>query len=296
MRVLIVGPGYVGLALGKELVQRGHEVFGLRRSGDASGELLSAGLHPLVGDITRPETLLDLPARFDWVVNCVSSTHGGADDYRRVYLQGARNLLARLDHTPPAKFVYTSSTGVYGQNDGSLVDETAPTEPPNETSRVLVETERVFLEAARKRNFPAVVLRVAGIYGPGRGWWFKQFLAGEARIEGEGLRTLNMIHRDDVAGCIIAALERGKPGEIYNAADDEPVTQRDFFAWLAVKLNRPLPPSAPEDVEVSRKRGVTNKRITNRKLKAELGYAFRYPTFREGYAEEIMLLGDGRKS
>ena len=294
MRVLIVGPGYVGLALGRQLVRRGHEVFGLRRSGDASGELHAAGIHPLVGDITRPETLLDLPSQFDWVVNCVSSSYGGAEEYRRVYLQGARNLLARLAQTPPAKCVYTSSSSVYGQNDGSLVDETAPTKPPNETSRVLVETERVFLAAAREWNFPAVVLRVAGIYGPGRGWWFKQFLAGEARIEGEGRRTLNMIHRDDVAGCIIAALERGQPGEIYNAVDDEPVTQRDFFAWLAANLNRPMPPSAPEDAETSRKRGVTNKRITNRKLKAELGYAFRYPTFREGYAEEITRLEDGR--
>jgi nucleoside-diphosphate-sugar epimerase len=287
MRVLIIGPGYVGLALGRELVRRGHEVSGLRRSGDASGELQAAGLHTLVGDITRPETLLALPSQFDWVVNCVSSSHGGAEDYRRIYLQGARNLIAWLERTPPAKFVHTSSTGVYGQNDGSLVDETAPTDPPNETSRVLIVTERVYLEAARQRNFPAVVLRVAGIYGPGRGWWLKQFLAGEARIEGEGLRTLNMIHRDDVAGCIIAALERGKPGEIYNAVDDEPVTQRDFFAWLAAKLNRSLPPSVSEDADASRKRGVTNKRITNRKLKAELGYAFRYPTFREGYAEEV---------
>jgi len=93
-----------------------------------------------------------------------------------------------------------------------------------------------------------------------------------------------------VIGCIIAALERGRPGEIYNAVDDEPVTQRDFFAWLAAKLNRPMPPSAPEDAEMSRKRGVTNKRLSNRKLKAELGYAFRYPTFREGYGAEIKLL------
>lgn len=287
MRVLIIGPGYVGLALAKELVQRAHEVFALRRSPDATGELQSAGIHLLVGDITRPETLLDLPSKFDWVVNCVSSSHGGADDYRRVYLQGARNLLAWLGSTRPAKLVYTSSTGVYGQNDGSLVDETAPTAPPNETSRVLVETERVYVEAAQKQNFPAVILRVAGIYGPGRGWWFKQFLAGEARLEGEGHRSLNMIHRDDVAGCIIAALERGQPGEIYNAVDDEPVTQRDFFVWLAAKLNRTLPPSAPEDADLSRKRGVTNKRISNQKLKAELGYTFHYPTFREGYSVEI---------
>jgi len=290
MRVLIVGPGYVGLALGKQLVQRGHEVFSLSRSGDPSGELQSAGLQALAGDITRPETLQSLPVQFDWVVNCVASSHGGAEDYRRVYLQGAQNLLAWLKPTPPARFIYTSSTSVYGQNDGSLVDETSPTEPLNETSRVLLETERLLIEAARKQNFPAVVLRVAGIYGPGRGWWFKQYLSGEARIEGDGSRTLNMIHRDDVAGCIIAALERGQPGKIYNAVDNEPVTQRDFFAWLADKLNRPMPPNTPEDAETSRKRGVTNKRITNAKLKKELGYTFRYPTFREGYAAEIQTL------
>ena len=94
MRVLIIGPGYVGLALGKELAQRGHEVFGLRRSGDASGELQAAGIHPLVGDITRPETLLDLPSQFDWVVNCVSSSYGGADDYRRVYLRSSTSSTA----------------------------------------------------------------------------------------------------------------------------------------------------------------------------------------------------------
>jgi nucleoside-diphosphate-sugar epimerase len=284
MRVLIVGPGYIGLPLGAELVRRGNEVFGLRRSGDANGELKAAGLTSLAADITEPKSLAALPPRFDWVVNCVSSTHGSVEDYRRVYLQGARNLLEWLASSPPARFVYTSSTGVYGQNDGSLVDESAPTEPPTETSRVLLETERVFLAAARERGFPAVVLRVAGIYGPGRGWWLRQFLAGEARLEGEGRRTLNMIHRDDVVGCIVAALQLGRPGEIYNAVDDAPVVQRDFFAWLAAKLNRPLPPSVPEDSEATRKRGVTNKRLSNAKLKAELGYAFRYPTFREGYA------------
>ena len=287
MRVLIVGPGYVGLPLGVELIRRGHEVSGLRRSETASDGLQAIGIKPLVGDITRLESLLELPAQFDWVVNCVSSTHGGAEDYRRVYLEGARNLVEWLAPMPPAKLVYTSSTGVYGQNDGSLVDETAPTEPPTETSCVLVETERVFLAAACERNFPAVVLRVAGIYGPGRGWWLKQFLAGEARIEGEGRRILNMIHRDDVIGSIIAALERGQRGEIYNAVDDEPVAQGDFLAWIAAKLNRPVPPTVSEDAETSRKRGVTNKRISNRKLKAELGYSFKYPTFREGYATAV---------
>ncbi|MEY4387098.1 MAG: hypothetical protein RLY20_2381 [Verrucomicrobiota bacterium] len=285
MRALIVGPGYVGLPLGRQLVERGHAVFALSRSGDPSGELHKAGIKPLTGDITQPATLDALPPQYDWVVNCVSSSHGDAEDYRQVYLQGAHHLIAWLAKTPPAKFVYTSSTGVYGQNDGSLVDETSQTEPPTETSRVLVQTEQVFLAAAREQKLPAIVVRVAGIYGPGRSYYLRQFLAGEARIEGEGRRTLNMIHRDDVAGGIIAALERGRAGEIYNVVDNEPVTQRDFFAWLAAKLNSPLPSSVPEVADTLRKRGVTNKRISNSKLKAELEYTFRYPTFREGYAD-----------
>jgi nucleoside-diphosphate-sugar epimerase len=293
MRVLIIGPGYVGMTLAAQLAQSGHEVFALSRTADRAEALSAVGVQALVGDITDPASLVALPTAFDWVVNCVSSTHGGVEDYQRVYLAGARNLIRWLAGSPLRKFVYTSSTGVYGQNDGSLVDETALTEPPTETSRVLVATEREFLAAARENNFPVVILRVAGIYGPGRGWWFKQFLAGEARLEGEGRRMLNMIHRDDVAGCAMAALERGRPGEIYNAVDDEPVTQRDFFVWLAGQVGKPMPPSVPEDPDAPRKRGVTHKRITNAKLKRELGYHFKFPTFREGYAAELRALGRG---
>ena len=293
MRVLIIGPGYVGMTLAAQLAQSGHEVFALSRTTDRAEALSAMGVRALVGDITDPASLVALPTAFDWVVNCVSSTHGGVEDYQRVYLAGARNLIRWLAGSPLRKFVYTSSTGVYGQNDGSLVDETALTEPPTETSRVLVATEREFLAAAREHNFPVVILRVAGIYGPGRGWWFKQFLAGDARLEGEGRRMLNMIHRDDVAGCAMAALERGRPGEIYNAVDDEPVTQRDFFLWLAAKVGKPMPPSVPEDPDAPRKRGVTHKRITNAKLKRDLGYHFKFPTFREGYAAELRALGRG---
>ena len=149
--------------------------------------------------------------------------------------------------SPLKKFVYTSSTGVYGQNDGSLVTETSPAEPETETAKVLVETEKVLLAAAREKKFPAVILRVAGIYGPERGYLLKQYLRNEARIEGKGGRILNMIHRDDLIGVIIAALESGRAGEIYNAVDDEPVTQFNFFEWLAGTLGKDLPPSATAD-------------------------------------------------
>jgi nucleoside-diphosphate-sugar epimerase len=294
MRVLIVGCGYVGVPLGVELVRLGHDVFGLRRSPDAESELKAADIQPLIGDVTRPETLAKLPRDFDLVVNCVAAG-GNADDYREVYLEGTRNLIEWLAPNPPKKFVYTSSTSVYAQNDGSQVDESSPTEPLAETSKILVATEKVLLAAVAERKFPAVILRVAGIYGPDRGHWFKQFLRNEATLNGDGARFLNMIHRDDVAGCIIAALQNGQPGEIYNAADDEPVCQLHFFEWLARTLHKPMPASEPENAEVTRRRGVTNKRVSNRKLKMELGHPFKYPTFREGYSAELLRLDRARK-
>ncbi len=287
VRVLIVGCGYVGLPLGAELARQGHEVFGLRRSASTESALKAAGIRPLSGDITRAEELAALPRGYDWVVNCVAASGGGVEEYREVYLRGTRNLLEWLSSEPPEKCVYTSSTSVYGQNDGSLVEETSPSEAASETGKILVETERVLLQAARHRGFPAVILRLAGIYGPERGYWFRQFLKDEARIEGTGSRLLNMIHRDDAVGAIIAALEKGRPGEVYNVADDEPVTQRAFFQWLAEALGKALPPTVPEDPLAVRRRGVSNKRISNRKLKTELGYQLKYPTFRQGYAAEV---------
>jgi len=288
MKCLIVGCGYVGLPLGTELARLGHEVFGLRRH-PAEEALKTAGIHPLIADITRPETLAPLPREFDWVVHCVAAG-GDAENYRRIYLQGTRELVAWLAVSPPKKFAYTSSTSVYGQTDGSQVKESSPAEPVAETARVLVETEQLLLEAFRQRQFPAVILRVAGIYGPDRGHWFKQFLKNEARMEGDGSRWLNMIHRDDVAGCLLAALKSGRAGEIYNAVDDEPVTQANFFQWLAATVGKYPPPAAPENPEENRKRGVTNKRVLNRRLKMELGYRFKYPNFRQGYNAEILRL------
>jgi len=294
MRVLIVGCGYVGVPLGAELVRLGHEVFGLRRNPAAAAELPAAGIQPLVGDVTRPATLAKLPHDFDWVVNCVAAG-GDAENYRQIYLEGTRHLIDWLAPDPPEKFVYTSSTSVYGQNDGAQVKESSPTEPLAETSKILVETERVLLAAVAERKFPAVILRVAGIYGPDRGHWFKQFLKDAAHIEGDGSRCLNMIHRDDLVGCIVAALKNGRAGEIYNAVDDEPVSQLHFFQWLAQAVDKPLPPSVPENPDDTRRRGVTNKRVSNRKLKMELGHRFKYPTFRQGYSAELLRLDRAAK-
>jgi nucleoside-diphosphate-sugar epimerase len=289
MKCLIVGCGYVGLPLGAELVRLGHEVFGVRRNISAEAELKAAGLTPLFADITKPETLEKLPREFDWVVHCVAAG-GDAENYRQIYLEGTRHLVKWLSAFPPKKFIYTSSTSVYGQADGSPVKESSPSEPAAETAKVLVETEKLLLETFQREKFPAIILRVAGIYGPDRGHWFKQFLKNEARMEGDGSRFLNMIHRDDVVGCLVAALKSGRPGEIYNAVDDEPVSQRVFFEWLGATLGKYPPPSVPENPAEDRKRGVTNKRVSNRRIKMELGCQFKHPNFRKGYTAEILRL------
>lgn len=296
MRALIIGCGYVGLPLGAELARRGHEVFGLRRNRSAAHELEHARINPLFADITQPEALAKLPRDFDWVVNCVASGGGSAEEYRRVYLEGMRNVIEwlvpaneiRRREAGAPRILYTGSTSVYGQNDGSVVNETSSTEPTAETARVLLEAEKLLLDKARERKISAMILRVAAIYGPERGYWFKQFVSGEARLEGKGERILNMIHRDDVIGCIVSTLERGEPGNIYNAVDDEPVSQFDFFSWLATALGKPMPSSAPQSTESARKRGVTDKRVSNQKLKSNIGYRFKYPTYREGYAHAAL--------
>src|SRR4026208_1594792 len=121
MRVLIVGCGYVGFPLGARLASDGHKVTGIRRRRGSETELRQAGIRPLILDITRENAFSDLSPGYDWIVNCISSSRGDAEDYRSTYLHGTQRLLKWLYHSPVQKFLYTSSTSVYGQTDGSIV-------------------------------------------------------------------------------------------------------------------------------------------------------------------------------
>ncbi|HUD48613.1 MAG TPA: SDR family oxidoreductase [Candidatus Baltobacteraceae bacterium] len=292
MRVLIVGCGYVGLPLAAELARAGHEVFGVNRSPEKAAELRALGIEPLTADITKLAAPDGLPQRLDWVVNTVSSNKGGLEDYQRIFLEGTHHLVDWLVAMPLRKYVHAGSTSVYAQTDGSLVKETSPAQPTTEMGLVLAETEQALLRAFRDRKFPSVLLRMAGIYGPGRGHLFLKYLKDEARIAGNGLRLLNMIHRDDVVGAIIAALKNGRPGEIYNVVDDEPVPQIHFFRWLSETLGKNMPPFSEDESGAGRKRVLTHKKVSNRRLRMELGCPLRYPTFRQGYTAEIKRLED----
>ncbi len=290
VRVLILGCGYVGLAVARRLVARGHDVFGLRRTHGTFDELRTSGVQPLTGDVTDPASLRGLPGDFPWVINTVSSAKGDAEVYRRVYLDGTRHVLTWLQERQCQRYVYTSSTSVYGQIDGLVVTENSPTEPNTATAKILVETERLLLETHLPLTFAAGIFRVAGIYGPGRGHLFQQYRRGEARISGDGSRLINMVHRDDLVAALAAFLETPdlpKTARLYNAVDDEAVTQLDFFRWLSRRLAGALPPYATEAENVARKRGLTQKRVSNARLRSELGWVPRFPTFREGYESLI---------
>lgn len=275
-RVLIVGCGYVGGAAADLFHAQGWEVFGWTHSEESAARLTLEKPYPVATcDITDAASVARAADRLpggrgmiDVLIDCVSSGRGGGpEQYRRVYLDGARHLLAVFQ---PKRFVYTGSTSVYAQVDGSPVDESSPAAPERETGRILRETEESILDAG------GTVARLAGIYGPGRSVLLRKFLAGEAVIEGDGSRWINQIHRDDAAAALYRLAQADAPTGVYNVADDAPLRQRDLYQALAEGFARSLPPIGPEDR--NRKRGWTSKQVLNGKLRA-LGWQPDYPCF-----------------
>lgn len=272
MKTLVIGCGYVGLPLALRLRSAGDEIAAWVRSQESADAL---GKHRfqkiIVGSVADTVLWRELEP-FDRLIHCASSGRGGVDAYREIFLEGATAICA---HQPQARRLFVSSTSVYGQAGGEIVTEESPAEPATETGKILREAEKVALAAG------AVVARSAGIYGPGRGVLFEKLCQGEAVIEGDGSRWINQVHRDDLVSALMLLLERGEAGQIYNVCDDAPVRQRDFYAWAADFLRKPMPPHGPVDSQ--RKRGLTDKRVANAKLRG-LGWVPKFSSFREGLA------------
>lgn len=276
-RILIAGCGHVGQATADLFRVAGWDVEGWIAS-EKSATALSAKPYPICQvDISNRDQVAERPGTFDAVVHCASSRGGGVESYRQIYLNGARNLLDRL---VGKKMLFTSSTSVYAQRDGSWVTEDSETEPARDTGRVLLETEKLVLERG------GIVARLAGIYGPGRSALLSKFLAGMASVDPESDRFVNQVHRDDIASAIFLLLTREvEETQIYNVVDDQPVLQTDCYRWLAQRLNRPLPPIGKSTGQ--RKRGDSNKRVSNAKLRG-LGWAPQYHTFAEGMERSVL--------
>jgi nucleoside-diphosphate-sugar epimerase len=256
MKLLLIGHGYLGQQIARVFRAAEWEVLPVSLSG-TDGSIACD-----VGDV---DAVRDLP-EVDFIIHCAASGRGGADAYQRVYVDGCWNL---VDQYPGVPLLFTSSTSVYAQTDGSVVTEESPTVPDRDTGRLLLAAERSVLEV------DGMVARLAGIYGPGRSVILKKFLSGEAVVEDDGSRYLNQIHRDDAARAIFHMATSGESG-VFNVSDSTPISQLECYQSLSRVFDRPMPPSGARDL--NRKRGWTHKQVSNAKLRAT-GWEPEFPSF-----------------
>ncbi|MES2308298.1 MAG: SDR family oxidoreductase [Verrucomicrobiota bacterium] len=271
MKVLLLGCGFVGKVLATKLKVLGDDVTGWVRSEDSAQALKELGIRSIVGDFTDAIAWHNVTTDFDLAIHMASSGRGDQSVYEKVYFEGMRLVAEKLGR---ARLIFVSSTSVYAQVDGSMVDEASLAQPTSATSQVLLKAESIALQRG------GIVVRPSGIYGPNRSILFQKFMEGMAVIEGDGKRWINQIHRDDVAGGIVHLVQRPELAGIFNLTDDRPTNYLEVYGWLSEKTGKPMPPPAPENHQ--RKRGWTHKRISNQKMKS-LGWKLEYPTFKEGY-------------
>jgi nucleoside-diphosphate-sugar epimerase len=269
-RLLIAGCGFLGEAAADFFARAGWEVVALTGSAESAARLVAKPYPVLPADITYAGSLSALRTRagaFDHVLHCASSGRGGPDAYRRIYVEGCARLAEAF---PEARLIFTGSTSVYAQTDGEWVNETSRADPDRETGRLLLAAEHA------TRTAGGCVLRLAGLYGPGRSVLLRKFRDGTAVLEDGGGRWINQIHRDDAVRAVDAVLRGAPDGEIFNVVDDTPATQRTVYGWIADFLERPLPPEGPADLQ--RKRGWTSKRVSNARLRV-LGWTPEFPSY-----------------
>ena len=291
---VIVGCGFTGIRLARRLLERGATVWATRRS-EASARAVSDALdnpdrlHMRVLDLEEPPD----GGRPDWLHEALSdsSRQGGivihAAPPARSGPAAERAWIARCAEAGATRVVYISATSMYPPGDGALITEDTPPAPASDRGEARLAAETAVLDAAAQAGIPAVTLRAAGIYGPGRGV-HARLHAGTYRIIGPGDTPVNRIHVDDLGTIVLAAaLIAELPGTIYNVADDRPESSRVLGDAMAEILGVPAPPAVPgSEVKpwVAAMLGA-NRRICNTRVKKELGIELAYPTWREGFGQ-----------
>jgi nucleoside-diphosphate-sugar epimerase len=278
--VLIAGCGYVGIAAAKLFHENGWNVTAWTRSGIVADPELGGTITNRAVDLRDLDQVRQNSFPYDLVAHCASSAGGAPDDYRRIYRDGAANLATCL---PQTLLFFTSSTSVYGQSDGNWVDEDSPAEPVTEKGKILREAEEIVLARG------GIVLRLAGIYGPGRSFFVRTVRAGTAFTSPAADRYVNQVHRDDVASALFflgAQMPVAAPA-IFNVVDDKPAPRSEILKWLSGQLQIPLRDSAPK---VPPKRADSNKRVSNRRLRS-LGWSPIYPSYKEGLLNSVLAAG-----
>jgi nucleoside-diphosphate-sugar epimerase len=281
MSVYIAGCGDLGTEAGLRFAAAGHRVVGLRRR----AELVPAPLEGRAVDLRTETPVIDDDATV--VVVALAAGSRDPDEYRATYVDGLRRVLDAIEASAAdPRLLVVSSTAVYDVDDGSVVTEETPATGASPTAAVLVEAEALL----RERAPHATLLRLSGIYGPGRERLIEQVRGGDATLAeqpGTSPHT-NRVHRDDAAAAIVHLAGLAMIGPVYLVTDDEPVRLDDVLTFLAAELGVAAPAPAPPR---GRQAG-GDKRLSNALLRAT-GFSFTYPTYREGY--RAVLAGEGTR-
>ena len=278
MPKLIAGCGYLGGRVARRWQAAGEIVFALTRTEQQAGQLRKAGLDPIVADVTDRASLAGLPEA-DTVLYAVGYDPRGTASRREVYAGG---LEAVLDALPaePGRIILISSTGVYGPAGGQWVDEDTPCRPMRDGGRAMLEAEEV-LQGDRFAG-RGIILRLAGLYGPGRLPRVVELRTGlPLAVPARG--DLNLIHVDDAAAVVTAAAARSAVPRTYLVSDGHPVARRTFYEQIAELLGVPQPQfvEPPPDAPNAR-HAAADKRVKNARMLEELNVTLAYPTYREG--------------
>lgn len=288
MTKLIFGCGYLGGRVVQRWRATGEDVVIATRSLKRHHEFVRAGYRATVCDVTKPETLTGMPVA-ETVLFAVGYDRAAGRSITDVYTGGMRNVLNALPQGT-GRFIYISTTGVYGPARGDWVDEDTPPDPQRAGGRASLAAEQELAAHPAGRN--GVVLRLAGIYGPGRVPFLSELRAG-VPIEVPRTGYLNLIHVDDAANVVLAAdqhtaraaLRPAEQPQIYCVSDGHPVTRRVFYAEAA-RLSKSPPPRFvepdPNSARAERARG--NRRVRNDKMLADLKMKLAYPDYRVGLA------------
>jgi nucleoside-diphosphate-sugar epimerase len=275
MHVLVAGCGWLGTAIARRLALRGDRVTGVRRDPARAAGLAPLGIAPLALDLAAPGAEARLPAA-DAIVACQSASADGASAYRAAYVDANRALLAAAARGGARAFVYTGSTGVFGQRDGSDVDETTPPAPASATAEVLVEAERLVRGAAGP-DLRAAVVRLSGLYGPGRAGIVERVRSGALALGPGDDAWMNFCHLEDAVSFVLAALDRARPGAIHHGSDAHPERRREVVGWIAARIG--VEPRRSEAAPPG-----PSRRILSEATRRELGVELAFPSFRDGLA------------
>ena len=285
MQKLIVGCGYLGRRVAAAWRKAGHEVTALTRSAANAEELSRLGVRPVIGDVCFPTTLTALPT-VETVLFAVGFDRTSGRSQHEVYVDGLRNVLNQVA-SRCERFIYISSSSVYGQSAGEWVDETSHCEPVQSGGQCCLAAETLVREFFPFTNQTAVqrpcanVLRLSGIYGPGRLLSRIESLRAGVPLPGQGKAWLNLIHVDDAVAAVLACEQRGQPGETYLISDDRPIRREEYYSLLARLVGAP-PPVFVDDQPAKRGSGGLNKRCSNKKAHVELGLTLTYTTLTAG--------------